>query len=110
MITHYIVLVIGFFSISSPGDRPFVAADVPEIAMAAVRRRLEKNTFSTFRNIVVKNSNQMPGYIACGEVAITERPNRPVKYEKFFVVVPGSFAVLERDGPIFIRYWLANGC
>jgi hypothetical protein len=33
------------------------------------------------------------------------------RFERFFVVVPGSFALLERDGSELIdKYWKLNGC
>jgi hypothetical protein len=48
--------------------------------------------------------------VVCGEVAGPEAAEME-RFERFFVVVPGSFALLDRDGSELIdRYWKLNGC
>jgi hypothetical protein len=91
--------------VAAPGEPPVAERDVPDVAKAAVLRRLDANVMPSFRRIVVKPSAQMPGYVVCGEVEAAKA------FERFFVVVPGSFALLERDGNALIdKYWRLNGC
>jgi hypothetical protein len=96
--------------IAAPGEPPVAERDVPDAAKAAIIRRLDKDAIPSFRRIVVKPSERMPGYVVCGEVA--GRPAAQVgRFERFFVVVPGSFAVLDRDGSDLVdTYWRLNGC
>lgn len=96
--------------VAAPGEPPVAERDVPDVAKAAVTRRLDPNVLPSFRRVVVKLSERMPGYVVCGEVAdrLTADPDR---FERFFVVVPGSFAMLDRDGNELIdKYWKLNGC
>jgi hypothetical protein len=115
---------------AAPGEPPVPAHEVPDVAMAAVTRRLDKHVLPSFRGIVVKLSERMPGYVVCGEVAERQSAERqpaerqPAErqpgqrqvaetgpFERFFVVVPGNFAVLDRDGADIIdKYWSLNGC
>jgi hypothetical protein len=110
---------------AAPGEPPVPAHEVPDVAMAAVTRRLDKHVLPSFRGIVVKLSERMPGYVVCGEVAERQPAERqPAErqtaerqaaetgpFERFFVVVPGSFAVLDRDGADIVdKYWSLNGC
>jgi hypothetical protein len=96
--------------VAAPGEPPVAERDVPDAAKAAVIRRLDKNVLPSFRRIVVKASERMPGYVVCGEVA--GRPSAEAeRFERFFVVVPGSFALLDRDGNALVdKYWRMNGC
>jgi hypothetical protein len=58
--------------------------------------------------------------VVCGEVAERQPAERQTAerqaaetgpFERFFVVVPGSFAVLDRDGADIVdKYWTLNGC
>ena len=96
--------------VAAPGEPPVAQGDVPEVAKAAVVRRLDIDATPSFRRIVVKPSTHMPGYVVCGEVSA-----RPVAkgsaFERFFAVVPGSFALLDRDGSTLVdKYWKSNGC
>jgi hypothetical protein len=95
---------------AAPGEPPVAERNAPEVAKSAVVRRLDKNVSPSFRRIVVKPSERMPGYVVCGEVS--EGPAAEVgRFERFFVVVPGSFALLDRDGNELIdKYWKLNGC
>jgi len=52
----------------------------------------------------------MPGYVVCGEVSARPRAEERA-FERFFAVVPGSFALLDRDGSALVdKYWKLNGC
>lgn len=104
--------------VAAPGEPPIPAHEVPDVAKAAVSRRFDKNVAPSFRGIVVKLSERMPGYVVCGEVAARQPAERQSAeatetgpFERFFVVVPGSFAVLDRDGADIVdKYWSLNGC
>lgn len=96
--------------VAAPGEPPVAAHDVPDVAKVAVVRRLDKKATPSFRRVVVKLSERMPGYVVCGEVAEWQTPDGGL-FERFFVVVPGSFALLDRDGNELIdKYWRLNGC
>jgi hypothetical protein len=98
-----------FLLVAAPGEPPIAERNVPDVAKAAVIRRLDKDDFPSFRRIVVKPSERMPGYVVCGEV-LGHQP-ADGRFERFFVVVPGSFAILDRDGSELIdKYWSLNGC
>lgn len=91
---------------AAPGDVPATQAEAPAIAREAVARRLGEEGPLRFRRLVVRASQRMPGYAVCGEVSL-----RNGRTERFFVVIPGSFAVLERDGAGLVsNYWRLNGC
>ena len=96
--------------VAAPGEQPVAPVDVPEAAKAAVYRRLYPNVAPSFRRIEVKPSTRMPGYVVCGEVS--ERSAAEASnFERFFAVVPGSFALLDRDGSALVdKYWKLNGC
>ncbi len=96
--------------VAAPGEPPVAERDVPDVAKAAVIRRLDKDAFPSFRGIVVKPSERMPGYVVCGEVS-GRQPDDAGRFERFFVVIPGSFALLDRDGSELVdKYWSLNGC
>ena len=96
--------------VAAPWEPPIAGRDVPDVAKAAVIRRLDANAFPSFRRIVVRLSERMPGYVVCGEVA-GQQTVAAGRFERFFVVVPGSFALLDRDGSELIdKYWNLNGC
>ena len=96
--------------VAAPGEPPIAERDVPDVAKAAVIRRLDQNVLPNFRRIVVKLSERMPGYVVCGEVARQDSADTG-RFERFFVVIPGGFALLDRDGNALIdKYWKLNGC
>jgi hypothetical protein len=96
--------------VAAPGEPSIAERDVPDVARAAVIRRLDKNVLPSFRRIVVKPSERMPGYVVCGEVSGRQTADAG-RFERFFVVIPGSFALLDRDGNELIdKYWRLNGC
>lgn len=99
-----------FLLVAAPGEPPVAPHDVPDVAKTAVIRRLDKNVLPSFRRIVVRLSERMPGYVVCGEVA-EQQGAEPGPFQRFFVVVPGSFALLDRDGSDLIdKYWDLNKC
>jgi hypothetical protein len=89
--------------VAAPGEPPVAERDVPDVAKAAVIRRLDQNVPQNFRRIVVKLSERMPGYVVCGEVAGHESSDAG-RFERFFVVVPGS------GNALIDKYWKLNGC
>jgi hypothetical protein len=96
--------------VAAPGEPPIAERDVPDAAKAAVIRRLDKDVFPSFRRIVVKLSERMPGYVVCGEISGRQSVDAG-GFERFFAVVPGTFALLDRDGSELIdKYWNLNGC
>lgn len=96
--------------VAAPGEPPVAEHDVPGVAKAAVIRRLDKNVWPNFLGLVVRPSERMPGYVVCGEVADRLAAD-PGRFERFFVIVPGSFALLDRDGSELVdKYWELNGC
>jgi hypothetical protein len=96
--------------VAAPGEPPVAQGDVPEAAKAAVIRRLDIDAAPSFRRIVVKPSTHMPGYVVCGEVSARQAAEGGA-FERFFAVVPGSFALLDRDGNALVdKYWKLNGC
>ena len=97
-------------NLAAPGELPVPELAVSDVAKAAVARRLDGMVQPTFRNIVVKPSERMPGYVVCGEFR-NWKPDNPDEFERFFAVVPGSFALLDRDGDGLVdKYWKLNGC
>jgi len=96
--------------VAAPGEQPVAQGDIPEVAKAAVIRRLDTDATPSFRRIVVKPSTHMPGLVVCGEVS-ARTPAEGSAFERFFAVVPGSFALLDRDGNALVdKYWKLNGC
>jgi hypothetical protein len=96
--------------VAAPGEAPVPTPNVPDVAKVSVTRRLDKKASPSFRRIVVKPSERMPGYVVCGEVSEWPTPDGE-RFERFFVVVPGSFALLDRDGNELVdKYWRLNGC
>lgn len=92
--------------VAAPGEAPPSRGEVPAVAREVVQRRLPDEPPLRFGTVIVKPSRTMPGYVVCGEVQ-----SRNHAVERFFVVIPGSFAVLERDDEALVsRYWRLNGC
>jgi len=63
-------------------EPPVAERDVPDVAKAAVLRRLDADVMPGFRGLVVNPSAQMPGYVVCGEVGAAKAG----AFERFFVV------------------------
>jgi hypothetical protein len=101
-----VLIALPFILAAAPGERPATLSDAPLIAWQAVERRLGADRPLRFGAVNVRTSQRTPGYVVCGEVVL-----RNGGAERFFVVVPGSFAVLERDGADLVtNYWRLNGC
>lgn len=50
----------------------------------------------------------MPGFVVCGRI---ETSPGMADGERFFVVIPGNFAILDQDGKGLVdTYWSANHC
>ena len=82
---------------AAPGDGPPSYDQVPDIAKAAIMRRLDQSEVE-IKSIQVKPSDTMPGFIACGIASESSGGGARSRRERFFVTVPGSFAILDRDG------------
>ncbi len=53
---------------------------------------------------------RLPGFVACGRVSENEQ-GAGRRTERFFAVVPGNFAILDRDGDSLLDvYWKRYGC
>ncbi len=95
---------------SAPGEVPPAYEDVPQIAQAAIARRIGSPNVD-LQDLRVKPSDTMPGFVACGIAVEGATATQRGRRERFFVVVPGSFAILERDGKELIdHYWSVNRC
>lgn len=95
---------------SAPGEVPPAYEDVPNIARAAIARRIGAKNVD-LQDLQVKPSDTMPGFVACGIAIEGATASQRGRRERFFVVVPGSFAILERDGKELIdHYWSVNRC
>lgn len=95
---------------SAPGEVPPSYEDVPAIARAAIARRIASENVD-LQDLQVKPSDTMPGFVACGIAVEGATASQRGRRERFFVVVPGSFAILERDGKELVdHYWSVNRC
>lgn len=96
--------------VSAPGEVPPAYDDVPAIAQAAIARRIGSPNVD-LQDLQVKPSGTMPGFVACGMAVEGATAAQRGRRERFFVVVPGSFAILERDGKELLdHYWSVNRC
>jgi hypothetical protein len=96
--------------VAAPGEAPPSYDRVPDIARAAIERRLDQGDIQLI-SIQVKPSDTMPGFVACGIVAETFPDKTRNRRERFFLVAPGNFAILERDGKELVdHYWSLNRC
>jgi hypothetical protein len=103
-------LAASFLLVAAPGEAPPTYEEVPGIAKAAIERRLDQAAVQLL-SIQVKPSDSMPGFVACGIAAEVFPDKARNKHERFFVVAPGNFAILERDGKELIdHYWSLHRC
>lgn len=110
MMTQVLTIPFMMLLAAAPGEPPAAERDVPDIARTAVIRRLEPGSTPVFGRMVVKPGQRMPGYVVCGEFSEHNSGPRPT-IERYFVIVPGSFATLERDNKELVsKYWKLNGC
>ncbi|WP_246662794.1 hypothetical protein [Rhizobium sp. P44RR-XXIV] len=92
---------------AAPGEALPTMADVPALAKAAVERRVEVPA-SAIHILAAKPSERMPGFVVCGRV---DTPSTGDDGQRFFVIIPGNFAVLDQDGRSLVdSYWSANHC
>jgi hypothetical protein len=95
---------------AAPGEAPPTYEQVPEIAKAAIERRLGDGTVQ-LGSLQVKPSDTMPGFVACGVATETFADRSRNRRERFFVIAPGNFAILDRDGKELVdHYWSLNRC
>ncbi|MFJ6327234.1 MULTISPECIES: hypothetical protein [unclassified Rhizobium] len=92
---------------AAPGEALPTMADVPALAKAAVARRIDVPS-SAVHILTAKPSERMPGFVVCGRI---ETSPGMADGERFFVVIPGNFAILDQDGKGLVdTYWSANHC
>lgn len=92
---------------AAPGEAIPTMADVPALAKAAVARRIDVPA-SAVHISSAKPSERMPGFVVCGRVDTSSGANGG---ERFFVIIPGDFAILDQDGKSLVdSYWSANHC
>lgn len=92
---------------AAPGEAVPTMADVPALARAAVARRIDAPA-SAIHILSAKPSERMPGFVVCGRVDTSSVAGDG---ERFFVIIPGDFAILDQDGKSLVdNYWSANHC
>ncbi|KAA1184370.1 hypothetical protein FP026_02970 [Rhizobium tropici] len=97
---------------AAPGDAVPTMGDVPELARAAVARRIDVPP-SAIHILAAKPSERMPGFVVCGRrgPSAGDDAGSPNLGQRFFVIIPGDFAILDQDGKSLIdTYWSANHC
>lgn len=103
----HLVVAGSVFLAAAPGEAIPTMADVPALAKAAVERRVEVPA-SAIHILSAKPSERMPGFVVCGRIDSSAGGGDG---ERFFVVVPGDFAILDQDGKSLVdTYWAANHC
>lgn len=89
---------------AAPGEGPASRDDAPQLAQEALKRRLGAS--ATPSDMRIRQSSRMPGFAVCGRVTA---PGKPA--QRFFVVIPGTFAILDEDGRELVsKYWSLNDC
>jgi len=109
---NHLVIAGSILLAAAPGEALPTMADVPTLAKAAVARRIEVPP-SAIHILAAKPSERMPGFVVCGrvETAGGNDDTGAEGGERFFVVIPGNFAVLDQDGKGLVdSYWSANHC
>ncbi|QND46933.1 hypothetical protein HB780_14425 [Rhizobium lusitanum] len=105
---NHLFVTGGILLAAAPGAAIPTMDDVPTLAAAAIVRRVDV-PMSAIHISSVKPSTRMPGFVVCG--IVDEQSAEGDKNERFFVVIPGDFAILDRDGPKLVdTYWSANQC
>ncbi|MFB2565693.1 hypothetical protein [Rhizobium sp. IMFF44] len=109
---EHLVIAGSILLAAAPGEALPTMADVPALAKAAVARRIEVPP-SAIHILAAKPSERMPGFVVCGRVdtgTITDGAGAGGG-ERFFVVIPGNFAILDQDSKGLVdSYWAANHC
>ncbi|GAJ91885.1 hypothetical protein MOV66_09880 [Agrobacterium sp. SHOUNA12C] len=105
---NHLFVTGGILLAAAPGAAIPTMDDVPALAAAAIVRRIDV-PMSAIHISSTKPSTKMPGFVVCG--IIDEQSAGGDKNERFFVVIPGDFAILDRDGQKLVdTYWSANQC
>ncbi|MQB43291.1 hypothetical protein [Rhizobium sp. ICMP 5592] len=105
---NHLFVTGGILLAAAPGAAIPTIADVPALAAAAITRRVDV-PMSNIHISSAKPSTRMPGFVVCG--IVDEQSADGDKNERFFVVIPGDFAILDRDGSKLVdTYWSANQC
>lgn len=97
---------------AAPGQALPTIADVPELAKAAVARRIDVPP-SAIHILSAKPSERTPGFVVCGRIdaASDQDEGNAQAGQRFFVIIPGNFAVLDQDGKALVdTYWSSNHC
>lgn len=94
---------------AAPGEPLPEERDVPARVDTALAHRLGAE-LAAVRVEKIAPSTDLPGFVACGRVSEDEQGSAQ-KTERFFAVVPGNFAILDRDGGNLVDvYWKRYGC
>ncbi len=94
---------------AAPGEPLPQQRDVAERVSKALSRRLGPE-FEAVSAEKIAPSADLPGFIACGRVSEKDEGGGR-RTERFFAVVPGNFAILDRDGDSLLNaYWKRYGC
>lgn len=94
---------------AAPGEPLPQQGDVPSRVDTALARRLGPE-FVAAEGEKIAPSGGLPGFVACGRV-VEREPDAQRRTERFFAVVPGNFAILDRDGGGLVDiYWKRYGC
>jgi len=94
---------------AAPGEPLPEQRDVAARVDTALVRGLG-DEFASVEVEKVAPSTDLPGFVACGRVSENEQ-GAGRRSERFFAVVPGNFAILDRDGNALIDvYWKRYGC
>lgn len=94
---------------AAPGEPLPEQRDVAARVDSALSRRLGPE-FASVETEKIATSGDLPGFVVCGRVFENEM-GAARRTERFFAVVPGSFAILDRDGGNLVDlYWKRYGC
>lgn len=94
---------------AAPGEPLPEQRDVAARVDTALARRLG-DELAAVEVEKVAPSADLPGFVACGRVSENEQ-GAGRRTERFFAVVPGNFAILDRDGNALVDvYWKRYGC
>ncbi len=108
----HLVMAGSILLAAAPGEAIPTMADVPELARAAVARRMDVPP-SAIHILSARPSERMPGFVVCGRVdgSRSDTDGSIAGDQRFFVVIPGDFAILDQDGKSLVdTYWSANHC
>lgn len=94
---------------AAPGEPLPQQRDVAARVDNALARRLGAE-LATVDVEKIAPSADLPGFVACGRVSENAQ-GAGRRTERFFAVVPGNFAILDRDGDSLLDvYWKRYGC